>query len=367
MPDRGPWRPGLATGIGSMPGTDPVDAAALIAGELPDLPHLAELPDRGAGADMIGRTAAILVEMPAEVAPSGWRLTRRPGRDLRRANDFLSWDLDAAEQHLAGAEWVKIQVAGPWTLAAQLELPSGNRAVLDAGAVDDLAASLAEGLAEHLADLTRRLPGTGFVVQVDEPSLPAVLAGTLRTASGFGTVPAVEQTRVVDVLAELTGSLGERPTVAHCCHPDAPVEMLRQAGFGALSIDIAALGTGAARLDPVGEAVEAGTVLLAGLVPTRAPRGERDAARAADEEDGDGHPGQVARSGVGRSGRLDFHAAAAPLLELWGRLGLPNSALAAVPVTPTCGLAGADPAWARRALGIARDAARLLAERAEQG
>ena len=44
--------PGVATGIGSMPGTDPMEAARIVVGELPDFPHLAELPARGPGADI---------------------------------------------------------------------------------------------------------------------------------------------------------------------------------------------------------------------------------------------------------------------------------------------------------------------------
>lgn len=359
---RTPWRAGIATGVGSMPGTDPVDAAALIAGELPDLPHLVELPQRGAGADMIGRTAALLVDMPVEVVPTGWRLSRRPGRDLRRAIDFLAWDVDAAEQHFLGAGWVKIQAVGPWTLAAHLETPSGNRAVLDRGAVDELAASLVEGLTLHLADLSRRLPGTGMVVQIDEPSLPAVLVGTLATASGFGTVPAIEDSRAVEVLAAVGAGLDGRPSIAHCCHPEAPVDLLRRAGFDALSLDVTSLGTGAARLDPIGEAVEAGAVLLAGLVPTREPAAQQ-APQAVTGPTGEPAGDQVARPGHG----YDFHAVAAPLLELCGRLGLPDSRFAQMVVTPTCGLAGAPPNWARRALALARDAARLLQERAEGG
>ncbi len=57
-----------------MPGTDPLDTMRLIADELPDLPFLAELPGRGPGADLTGRTAAMLVELPAETTPRGWRL-----------------------------------------------------------------------------------------------------------------------------------------------------------------------------------------------------------------------------------------------------------------------------------------------------
>ena len=74
-----PWPAGAVTGIGSLPGTDPDEAVALILGELPDLPHLPELPARGPGASMIGRGAALLVDLPVEIVPSGWRVTTWPG------------------------------------------------------------------------------------------------------------------------------------------------------------------------------------------------------------------------------------------------------------------------------------------------
>ena len=56
----------------------------------------------------------------------------------------------------------------------------------DHGARRELAQALAEGVATHLADVRRRVPAERVVVQVDEPALPAVLAGSVPTASGFG-------------------------------------------------------------------------------------------------------------------------------------------------------------------------------------
>ena len=72
-----------------MPGTDPAEATRVVAGELPDFPFLPELPDRGPGADVVGRTAGLLIDIPVEVTPRGWRLAERPGRDLARARSML--------------------------------------------------------------------------------------------------------------------------------------------------------------------------------------------------------------------------------------------------------------------------------------
>jgi hypothetical protein len=68
-----------------MPGTDVAEAIAVVLGELAEFAHLPELPARGPGADMIGRTAGLLVDMPVQTTPRGWQLAARTGRGLRRA------------------------------------------------------------------------------------------------------------------------------------------------------------------------------------------------------------------------------------------------------------------------------------------
>jgi methionine synthase II (cobalamin-independent) len=328
FPVRRAWNLTAATGVGSLPGTSAGAAAGTVAGELSALPHVVELPARGVGADMVGRAVGMLIDIYGEVVPSGWRVSRRPGRDTMRAKDFLAWDLDAAQQQYAGAEWVKVQVCGPWTLAAMLEVPSGHRVLTDSGAVDDLAASLAEGLVAHVAEIAKRVPGAGVVVQIDEPSLPDVLTGNLPTASGFGTVRSVPTIRVIDVLSRLTDALDGHPTIAHCCHPAAPLRLLRASGFDALSVDMTILGSTAAALDPVGEAVETGAILLAGVIPSTAP----------------------ART------KVPLQTWAKPVLQIWDRLGFPRQSLAtSVVPTPTCGLAGADQDWAVQAMRLARE------------
>ncbi|MEU4676081.1 methionine synthase [Micromonospora sp. NPDC023737] len=327
-----PWPTGAATGIGSLPGTDIAEAQRIVLGELPNLPHLPELPARGPGADLIGRTAGLLVELPVELYAARWRIAPRPGRELRRARDLMERDLDQlAEQAEEYAGPIKVQAGGPFTLAAALELPIGGRMLRDPGAVRDLAGSLTEGLREHVAAVARRLPRASVLLQLDEPSLPAVLAGRVRTESGLGTYPAADVELVSTLLRSLIEAVGV-PTVVHCCAPDVPVELIRSTGAAGLALDLSLVTD----LDPLGEAIDAGLGLLAGAVPTRPPS----------------------------NGRAPTSAEVAERVRvLWDRLAFPRARLAEqVVVTPACGLAGATPEYARAVLKACHDAGRRLAE-----
>ncbi|WP_206330544.1 methionine synthase [Modestobacter sp. KNN46-3] len=319
------WGP--ATGVGSLPGTDPVEAMRLVVGELPDLPHLPELPGRGAGSDLIGRAAALLVDLYVDLTPAGWRLVARPGADLRRAREALARDLDAlyevAERYVGP---LKIQVTGPWTLAAGLERSRGDRAVVDAGARRDLAQSLAEGIGAHVAAVSARVPGASVLVQLDEPSVPAVLQGGLPTVSGFGKLSAIESNVVEEQLAGLVRQVSA-PVVVHCCVQRAPLDLFRAAGAQGLSFDLGLVQD----LDAVGTAIEAGTHLLVGVVP-------------------------------GTDTDLGRPKATASRVQAWWReLGFPAEELAgAVTLTPSCGLAGASQGYARTAMAHVREAAKYL-------
>jgi methionine synthase II (cobalamin-independent) len=312
-----------------MPGTDPVEAIRVVLGELPDLPFLPELPARGPHADLTARAAALLVDLYADLQPSGWRIAPRPGRDIRRARDLLARDLDALEQAGERPGLLKIQVAGPWTLAATLELTRGDRVLADPTAVDDLAQSLAEGLAAHIADVSRRLPGTTIIVQLDEPALPAVLAAQIPTASGYGRLRPPDEQTAKDRLRTVLDVADD--SVVHCCAAAPPVGLLRAAGAGVISLDAAVLTP--RDDDAIGQALEEGAGLLIGLVP-----------------------------GVDAD-LSDLVSRMEPVREMWRRLGLPAEMLpVAVVVTPGCGLAGASPAYARRALASCVEIARRLGE-----
>ncbi|EYT83754.1 methionine synthase [Streptomyces sp. Tu 6176] len=326
---------GPATGLGSMPGGDAREAVKTVTGTFEDFPFLPELPARGPGADMIGRTAGMLVEMYARVEPSGWRLGDRPGRDTRRARSWLGEDLDALEEFTQGHEGaLKVQATGPWTLAAALELRNGEAVLSDPGACRDLTASLAEGLRLHLAEVRRRVPGARLVLQLDEPSLTAVLRGQVRTASGYRTHRAVDRQIAEAGLRDVLGAHAEGPVVVHSCAPDVPFALLRRTGAAGVSFDLSLLTE---RDDEaIGEAVEGGTRLFAGVVPTT-----------------DGPLSDPAGSVMG-------------VRTLWRRLGLRPELLArSVTLTPACGLAGASPAYARQALAHCVRAARSLADNPE--
>ncbi|WP_436773059.1 methionine synthase [Yinghuangia sp. YIM S09857] len=351
-----PWGPGSATGVGSLPGEDVREAVRLVVGELGGFPHLPELPGRGVGADLTGRGAGLLVDLFAEVQPSGWRFTDRPGRDHRRAVAWLREDLDALEEFTQGyAGPLKVQVAGPWTLAATIELVHGDKALADPGACRDLAESLAEGVRGHVAELRRRIPGAGLVVQFDEPALPGVLAGSVPTASGFGKLRAVDKAVVREGLRTVVAAAGV-PVVVHSCAPGVPIGLLRESGVAGVSLDFSTLRD--RDEEEIGEAVEAGVGFLFGVVPSTPPPTPSN--RVANRATTRGNTGAGARPLSDPAGTVRG------VKMLWGRLGFrPDRLGAAAVVTPTCGLAGADPAWVRRVLKHSVEAAQVLYEAPE--
>lgn len=333
------WPEGVGTGVGSMPGTDPAEASAVVTGETPDLPALPELPGRGVGADMIGRTAGMLVDIATEVVPTGWRVTARAGRDHRRATDLLAFDVDAFDEACDRSRpgWVKVQAAGPWTLAASVELASGHRVLTDHGATAEFASSLTEGLRAHVEEIAART-GARVLVQLDEPTLPAVLAGSLPTASGYGTVRSVREPDAAERLREVITGLGV-PVVVHCCADRPPIRLLASTGAAAVGIDATrpAFSGGTAipaALDAIGETWDAGVPMMLGMLPSVLSGREPEI-------------GDLARAGFELADRLGFGR------ERLARLAVP---------APACGLAGATPEWARRALGLTRELGKAFAD-----
>jgi hypothetical protein len=296
------------------------------------LPYLPELPARGPGSDMVGRAAGLLVDLAVDLQPMGWRFVDRPGRDASRTASLWREDLDELAETFDGYTGeLKLQVAGPWTLASSVWLHRAERAVVDPGATRDLIASLAEGVRLHLAEVQRLVPGARLVLQLDEPGLPAVLAGRLPTASGYGVLRAVDPQVAASGLRDVLAAADGRRTAIHCCAPDLNWPLLRGTGASALAVDTTLMGPRG--WESAAATVEAGVELWAGVLPT------------------DGS--QTSVSGV-----------LGPLVDRWREVGLPVGDLDAVTVTPTCGLAGLTPEQARGVQEMAADTARALTETA---
>lgn len=315
------------TAIGSLPGTDFRGSLGAMAQAFGDVLPWPELPGRGSGSGMVGRTLGLIDGLGFDLGPSGWRLTNRPGRDQRRAAAAWRADLDDAEEVLLGfTGTLKVALAGPWTLASQVSRPRGEALLADHGATSELSEALAESAADLLRQLRRRFPSTEALLQVDEPLLGAVSLGEVPTDSGLGRHRAVELPELATSLRRLTG-LGAQ-TFMHCCAPGGWLAVARAAGF-----DGAALDARLVDLDDVARWLDEGKTLVLGVVETATARHQ-----SADE---------LVRAALAVLRPLEMEAAA-----LVGRTWL----------APACGLATWPQPMVPPQLEQLRRAAGLLAE-----
>jgi hypothetical protein len=210
--------------------------------------------------------SAISSDLSVETTTTGWRLAKSRGRDMRRADSYLDEDLDVAEEcfdNYVGD--FKVQLVGPWTLAAAVETASGDKLLTDAGLCREVAEVLTHAVGLHIAQVNKRLPGSNVVLQIDEPSLPFVLQGGIKTQSGWGKYSPVEPQVVSASLAAVAGaSVG--PRLMHCCASDVPFELVRRAGFGAVSIDASLYGD--ELFDVIGQAHDLGHRVFLGMNPS---------------------------------------------------------------------------------------------------
>jgi hypothetical protein len=333
----------IATGIGSMPADIGfAEATRLVVGHYDQLPHVVELPALGPGADMVGRCGALLSEISSdlswETTTTGWRRTAAQGRHMRRALSWWGESLDAFEEqiHTASSSIVKTQVCGPWTFAASVESLSGDRILRDAGMVRDICTASTEALLAHALHLRQRT-GAQVVVQIDEPSLPAVLAGDIPTSSGLGRIRSIDPVVARTALEQMVSTLKavDVAVAVHCCAADVPLSLLRESGVGILSIDLSLHARD--NDDILGEHIDSGLQVWLGLSDesgTQAPSEHRHMAQPVDR-------------------LMDNGIAAVEALR--HRLGFNQDQWAAsVSVTPACGLAGVELPHARRIMSATR-------------
>ena len=345
-----------ATALGSWPGDDPVEATRIIRGELgaPHLPFLVELPHRGPGADALGRTAALLVDLAVDLQPHGWRLVPRPGKDHRRAVSLLSQDLNALAD-VVGAEEspgrpLKISLRGPLSLAAGLYLHNGERALSDAGARRELLQSLTAGAVDYVARARTAAPDAGIIVQLDEPDIAEILGGAIPTASGYRTLRSVPATEVSSAWAQLMEALtlaGAEQIVLRLpetgrsavLRPGAQTPFALALGAGATGAALPAAGLTGADWEGIAEAVESGKSLWLGILP---------------EPAGNAEPRQV-------------KALVEDVLRPWTKIGLSANALPALRLTPAAELAEVSPSSARKVLSRLTQTAQALSQVAAEG
>ncbi len=318
-----------ATALGPWPGEDPVEATRIIRGELggPHLPFLAELPDRGVGSDALGRTASLLVELAVDVQPHGWRIVDRPGKDLMRARSALATDINVLADVIGAEDTpgtdLKIQLRGPLSLAAGLHLHNGERALIDYGARRDIAASLAAGVGSYLKRVASAAPGVRLVVQIDEPEIASVLAGTIPTSSGYRTlrsVPGSEATESWRLVIDALRGAGAVEIVVAVSEVEAPFDRILASGADGIAVPLRALTS--RQWEQLAGAVEDGKRLWAGALDVATPAAALP--RVADVVETVWRP--------------------------WRQLGLPASTLGALRVTPSEGLAQHSPSSATAVL-----------------
>ena len=342
--------------LGPWPGTDPVEAVKVSLGLFtpPHLPSLPELPARGIGSDAVGRTAGLLVELPVDVQPYGWRFVDRPGNDHRRAVSSLSTDVNVLADVAGASELdlpeLKLQVVGPVSLAAAIHLHYGERALRDDGARRDVAQSLSAGLALHAEKVRAAVPVAGLTLQVDEPDVAQALAGTIPTASGYRTLRSIPASEL-----RLTWT--------------ALVSAARDAGFAKVAINLAPAGppsgppAGSAEAESWRKALA--VALECGIDAVAVPLGSLDT----------GHWEQLAgaiESGVGVwAGTVPVYAGQVPpsyaalverVMRPWHGLGLPAKPLSLLRITPETGLAGVTPQEARTSVNRTIEVAAALTD-----
>lgn len=192
-----------ASALGVLPGVSAQEAAQVVAGEFSNALFLPVLPERGPGADPVGRTAGMLSAISSDfstsVIPSGWQISRTPGIDMQRAHDFLRQDQDAIEEHAQGfSEQFTCTVVGPLSWCAKVESASGESLIRDLGAVSEVSLVLAEAVREHLRSVQRIFPDAQLTIVLEEPHAAAACAGTIPTASGLNSYVNIDRARILE-------------------------------------------------------------------------------------------------------------------------------------------------------------------------
>jgi methionine synthase II (cobalamin-independent) len=253
---------GVATGIGSLPHTDPRAAAEFVLERQPRLPAAPSLPNRSGCERMIAQAAfgiagvTVLADGSLEIDERAVDV-RSPLTDMSISGEpFVA--LRAFLGAVAGRTGaIKLQLTGPITLGVALHAVglSADKAFKVAG---DAVRARARALLSAAGDVAPRAP---LVVFLDEPGL----VGAMQ--SGFPLSP--DQT--IDLVSGALATLEPHATTGlHCCGP-ADWRVVLQSGPQILSLPVDAGVEDHA--GAIGAFLERGGWIAWGAVPTDGPVG----------------------------------------------------------------------------------------------
>lgn len=320
--------------LGPLPGTSIVEAADVIASECPlrTIPHL---PERGLINDPNAHTVALMPELPIERGPRSWRLTTRPQTLTRRMWDTAERDLDTLEELWGGVDELLFAVRGPWSLATDIELANGHRAVTDAGALNDITEIFIGALIRHSHALNRRFGARAQII-IEEPRLNALAAGKIQGTSDFDVIKPIHTKalgeRLHRVNEELTTS-GIEMVRLNLLGATPPLSVARIAQVPSVLVTKSAI-KGNQLLDELGETISTGMRVGLGVV---APGDELDEAKEQPR------------------------AKAVEVAKLFDELGISRDQLTQVDLHPKRTFAPGTLLSHAAALACAREAAEMLA------
>ena len=234
------------TGVGSLPHTDPAEAARFVTATT-DVAYLAQLPSRHGEEGMLRQWGDGMCGCGAVDSGYGLAYGAPPGP---RHEAFVGAGnvLDAMTGSM-----LKTQATGPVTLAAAM-LAAGHPGT---GLWPCVVATLNGRIADHVRWIEERRPGLDVLLVLDEPALTAVTG-----AEGFPIRPGDAVAGLREVVAA-----SPVPTGLHCCG-ETDWGLVASLEPAVISWDVTTLARGLDDAEPVAAAIAAGTRIIWGVAPS---------------------------------------------------------------------------------------------------